>query len=32
MMQTVDGVAGDYDRGLKDLKAIAFSENDMLIA
>ncbi|AIR02443.1 N-acetylmuramic acid 6-phosphate etherase [Pluralibacter gergoviae] len=31
MMQTVDGVAGDYDRGLKDLKAIAFSENDMLI-
>lgn len=31
MMQTVDGVAGDYDRGLKDLKAIAFTENDMLI-
>lgn len=31
MMQTVDGVAGDYDRGMKDLKAIAFSESDMLI-
>ncbi|EMH4161757.1 N-acetylmuramic acid 6-phosphate etherase [Pluralibacter gergoviae] len=32
MMQTIDGVAGDYDRGMKDLQAIAFSENDMLVA
>lgn len=31
MMQTIDGVAGDYDRGMKDLQAIAFSENDMLV-
>lgn len=31
MIKTEDGIASDYDRGVKDLEAIAFSNNDMLI-
>ncbi|WP_312624592.1 N-acetylmuramic acid 6-phosphate etherase [Scandinavium sp.] len=31
MVQTSELAAADYDRGVKDLEAIAFSNNDMLI-
>lgn len=31
MVQTSESAAADYDRGVKDLEAIAFSNNDMLI-
>lgn len=31
MIKTEDGIASDYDRGVKDLEAIAFNNNDMLI-
>ena len=31
MIKTGDGIASDYDRGVKDLEAIAFSNNDMLV-
>ncbi|MBB1200291.1 N-acetylmuramic acid 6-phosphate etherase [Enterobacteriaceae bacterium 89] len=31
MIKTEAGIASDYDRGVKDLETIAFSNNDMLI-
>lgn len=31
MIKTEEGVASDYERGVKDLEVIAFSNNDMLV-
>jgi N-acetylmuramic acid 6-phosphate etherase len=32
MLQEVNDAAGDYEQGIRDLQAIAFSQNDMLLA